>query len=145
MCPSSAGFGEEMATHSRILAWTIPWMKEPGRLQSMGSQRVRQTDWLHFYFHFRSICSRVGLLIRLGCVQGLHSLILPWVGWGWGVSGCLSPVWLFATLWTVGKNTGVDFHAFLQEIFLTQGSNLPLLHWQAGSLPLAPPGKPLFL
>ena len=32
---------EDMATHSRILAWRIPWREEPGRLQSMGSQRVR--------------------------------------------------------------------------------------------------------
>ena len=31
-----------MATHSSILAWEIPWMEEPGRLQSTGSQRVRQ-------------------------------------------------------------------------------------------------------
>ena len=31
---------EEMATHSSILAWKIPWTEEPGRLQSMGSQRV---------------------------------------------------------------------------------------------------------
>ena len=31
---------KEMATHSSILAWRIPWTKEPGRLQSMGSQRV---------------------------------------------------------------------------------------------------------
>ena len=31
---------KEMATHSRILAWEIPWTEEPGRLQSMGSQRV---------------------------------------------------------------------------------------------------------
>ena len=31
---------KEMATHSSILAWKIPWMKEAGRLQSMGSQRV---------------------------------------------------------------------------------------------------------
>ena len=31
---------KEMATHSSILAWRIPWMKKPGRLQSMGSQRV---------------------------------------------------------------------------------------------------------
>ena len=31
---------EEMATHSSILAWKIPWTGEPGRLQSMGSQRV---------------------------------------------------------------------------------------------------------
>ena len=32
---------KEMATHSSILAWKIPWTKEPGRLQSMGIQRVR--------------------------------------------------------------------------------------------------------
>ena len=31
---------KEMATHSSTLAWRIPWMEEPGRLQSMGSKRV---------------------------------------------------------------------------------------------------------
>ena len=31
---------KEVATHSGILAWKIPWMEEPGRLQSTGSQRV---------------------------------------------------------------------------------------------------------
>ena len=31
---------KEMATHSSILAWRIPWTEESGRLQSMGSQRV---------------------------------------------------------------------------------------------------------
>ena len=31
---------KEMATHTSILAWKIPWMEEPGRLQSMGLQRV---------------------------------------------------------------------------------------------------------
>ena len=42
---------KEMATHSTILAWKIPWTEDPGRLQSMGSQRVRH-DWvtsLHIY------------------------------------------------------------------------------------------------
>ena len=35
------------ATHSSILAWTIPWIEEPGRLQSMGLQRARQKiEWL---------------------------------------------------------------------------------------------------
>ena len=45
------------------------------------------------------------------------------------------------------KNTGVGCHAFLQGIFPTQGSNphlLYLLNWQVASLPLAPPGRPLF-
>ena len=44
-----------------------------------------------------------------------------------------------------GKDTGVGCHAILQGIFPIQGSNLCLLcllHWQADSLPLAPPGKP---
>ena len=31
-----------MAIHSSVLAWKIPWVEEPGRLQSMGSQRVGQ-------------------------------------------------------------------------------------------------------
>ena len=31
---------EAMATHSSLLAWRIPWKEEPGRLQSMGAQRV---------------------------------------------------------------------------------------------------------
>ena len=41
----SLGWGDllekEMATQSSILAWKIPWMEEPGRLQSMRSQRVK--------------------------------------------------------------------------------------------------------
>ena len=44
-----------------------------------------------------------------------------------------------------GKSTGVGCHFLLQGIFPTWGSNLclsSLLHWQAGSLPLVPPGKP---
>ena len=36
---------KEMATHSSILAWKIPWMEEPGALQSLGSQRVGH-DWM---------------------------------------------------------------------------------------------------
>ena len=32
---------KEMATHSRILAWRLPWTEEPGRLQFKGQQRVR--------------------------------------------------------------------------------------------------------
>jgi len=45
-----------------------------------------------------------------------------------------------------GNNTGVGCHILLLRIFPTQGSNLQLLcllHWQVGSLPLMPPGKPL--
>ena len=34
---------KEMATHSSILAWRIPWAEEPGKLQSMGSQELNMT------------------------------------------------------------------------------------------------------
>ena len=40
---------KEMATHSSILAWRIPWTEEPGRLQSVGSQRVGY-DWATFTY-----------------------------------------------------------------------------------------------
>ena len=66
-------------------------------------------------------------------------------------------VQLFVTLWTIarqapqewdspGKNTGMGCYALLQGIVPIQGLNpslLCLLNWQAGSLPQAPPGKPL--
>ena len=59
-----------------------------------------------------------------------------------GVSDSMQPFGLQLTrllcLWDFpGKNTGVDCHFLLQGIFPTQGSNLHLLHWQAGSLPLS--------
>ena len=45
-----------MATHSSILAWRIPWTVEPGKLQSMGSQRV-QTQLSDEQFHFQNMSS----------------------------------------------------------------------------------------
>ena len=57
----------------------------------------------------------------------------------------LEPIRLLCPWDSPGKNTGVGCHALFQGIFLTQGSNSHLsclLHWQVGSLLLAPPGKP---
>ena len=39
---------KEMATHSSILAWRIPWMEELGGLQSMGHKESDTTEQLHF-------------------------------------------------------------------------------------------------
>ena len=57
--PWGCDFGQHkaMATHSSTLAWKIPWTEEPGRLQSMGSLRVRH-DWatllsLFTFMHWR--------------------------------------------------------------------------------------------
>ena len=58
---------------------------------------------------------------------------------------CSPSVGLLCPWDSPGKNTGVGAHTFPQGIFLIQGSNPHvscLLHWQAGSLPPAPPGKP---
>ena len=46
---------KKMATHFSILAWKIPWMEEPGRLQSVGSQRVRH-DWATNYLWGKISC-----------------------------------------------------------------------------------------
>ena len=43
-----------MAPHSSTLAWKIPWMEEPGKLQAMGSRRV-MAETLHFHFSLSCI------------------------------------------------------------------------------------------
>ena len=52
------GTEKAMAAHSSTLAWKIPWMEEPGRLQSMGSLRVGHdcmTSLSLFTFHFHAL------------------------------------------------------------------------------------------
>ena len=53
---------EGMETHSSILAWRIPWTKEPGRLQSRGSQRVRH-NWSDWAYMHRTLQQRMNLKI----------------------------------------------------------------------------------
>ena len=67
-----------MATHSSTLAWKIPWMEEPGRLQSMGSLRVRY-DWatslsLFTFMHWRRKWQPTPVFLP-GESQGLESLV----------------------------------------------------------------------
>ena len=50
-----------MVTHSSILTWRIPWTEEPGRLQSMGSQRVGH-DGVTNYLYFKDFKSHISLL-----------------------------------------------------------------------------------
>ena len=57
-----------MAAHSSTLAWKIPWMEEPGRLQSMGSWRVRQDCDFTFTFHFHALEKEMAT----------HSSVLAW-------------------------------------------------------------------
>ena len=61
---------EETATHSSILAWRIPWTEKPGRLPSMGLQRVGH-DWMTntFTFHFHAFMKSVHCYIRMNEYQ----------------------------------------------------------------------------
>ena len=66
-----------MATHSSILAWRIPWTEEPGGLQSMGSQRVRQhwvTNTIPLYYILCNILqnhwiSKLAIMLPSPCKQ----------------------------------------------------------------------------
>ena len=59
-----------MAPHSSTLAWKIPWMEEPGRLQSMGSLRVRVAkERLHFHFSLSCIGEGNGNPLQCSCLE----------------------------------------------------------------------------
>ena len=68
-----------MATHSSILAWRIPRTEEPGGLQSMWSQRVRQTEQLTLFLDHQclSVCSVAGTVWVLGICQGRKQRKIP--------------------------------------------------------------------
>ena len=79
-----------MAPHSSTLAWRIPWREEPGRLQSMGSQRVGHDwatslsltffeDFLYFYFWLLwSLLLHSGFLYLQYTCFSLQWLLLSW-------------------------------------------------------------------
>ena len=58
-----------MATHSSTLAWEIPWMEEPGRLQSMGLEELETTERLHFHFPLSCIGEGNGNPLQCSCLE----------------------------------------------------------------------------
>ena len=58
-----------MAPHSSTLAWKIPWMEEPGRLQSMGSLELDTTERLHFHFSLSCIGEGNGNPLQCSCLE----------------------------------------------------------------------------
>ena len=67
--PGYPALEKAMAPHSSTLAWEIPWLEEPGRLQSMGplKSRTRLSDFT-FIFHFRALEKEMAT----------HSSVLAW-------------------------------------------------------------------
>ena len=74
-----------MAPHSSVLAWKIPWMEEPGGLQSMGSQKSwTQLSDFTFTFHFHALEKEMAT----------HSSVLAWRIPGTEEPGGLPSMWL---------------------------------------------------
>ena len=126
--------GKEMANHSSALAWKILWTEEPGWLQSMEMQRVRN-NWLTNILLFKKLVVKTNiimvlfLVIIINCVVFSHSVVSDssqprdWTWVSYSVGG-------FFTIWATGKpkNIGVGNLSLLQGIFPTHESNWCILH-----------------
>ena len=93
------------------LAWKIPWTEEPGRLQSMGSQRVRQ-DWVTSH-HFTSLHFRPSFFPLVAVMLLLFSVLLQWL-WICGFS---------RLLWSWGEAHGSRSSLKCQNCHMTQQSH----------------------
>ena len=106
-----------MAPHSSTLAWKIPWMEEPGRLQSMGSLRVGH-DWTtSLHFSLSCIGEGNGNPLQCSCLENLrdgeawlaieHSLALPFLGIGMKTDLFQScgHCWVFQICWLIDCST----------------------------------------
>ena len=80
-----------MAPHSSTLAWKIPWMEKPGRLQSMGSLRVGH-DWSDFTFMLWRRRWQPTPVFLLGESQGRGSLVGCRL-WGYTESDTTEATW----------------------------------------------------
>ena len=110
---------KEMSIHSSTIAWKIPWTEEPGRLQSMGSQRVGH-DWV------------TSLSLSPEPCQGQ----VPW-GKAWPPSfrekSCVpgEPDWKEALGWGWGAQSSCSLHPACLRPHLGQEPSLAITHWWA--------------
>ena len=159
------------APHSSTLAWKIPWMEEPGRLQCMGSLEVGH-DWvtslsLFTFMHWRRTWQPTPVFLP-GKSQGRGHLVgcrlCVAQSWTWlkrlsssssnTYMKLLSRVQLFVTPWTVAyqapQSMGFSRQEYwsglpFQGIFPTQGSNLGLPHCRQMLYRLSYQGSPTLI
>ena len=112
---------KEMATHSSILAWKISWTKEPGGLQSMGSQRVGH-DWAtNTYYSFLNVSTRKCKVTYVAGILFLQDGTVLAI-----VVQSLSPVQLFVTLRTAAVQHSIDNNSYLGD--RCRGSEVKTVH-----------------
>ena len=83
MCKAfSTGSGHNtekaMVPHSSTLAWKIPWIEEPGGLQSMGSLESDTTEQLHFHFSLSRIGEGNGNPLQCSCLENPRDGVAWW-------------------------------------------------------------------
>ena len=130
-----------------FLPGQLPWAEEPGRLQSMESQRVRH-DWVAKHSTISSLSSYMlvwifpVMLVKKYCGGNESGLRFKQTWIQDSLRMCTQSCSALCDPMDYrppGKNSVVTCHFLLEGIFPTQGSNLPflhLLHWQEDSLPL---------
>ena len=95
---------KEMATHSCIIAWRIPWIEEPSRLQSMGSQESDMTYRLNYH--------QISCRYKYFCQFFLLVFYSLWYGLPWWLQfssvQSLSHVQLFVTPWTAAHQASLS-------------------------------------
>ena len=133
-----------MAPHSSTLAWKIPWMEEPGRLQSMGSLESDMTERFHFHFSLSCIGEGNGNPLQCSCLENPRDGEAWWAAF-WGVaqsrtqlerlsssSSSLQSMYLWSCcllsvsllIWTL--LTGFRVH----QDYVLISKSLTSLHWQ---------------
>ena len=72
-----------MAPHSSTLAWKIPWMEKPGRLQSMGLLESDTTERLHFDFSLSCVGEGNGNPLQCSCLENPRDGGARWAAFYW--------------------------------------------------------------
>ena len=105
---------EGMATHSRILAWRVSWTEEPGRLQSMGSQRVGQ-DWVTFTFKKNYSCVKGGKkeIHMINWILNIKNKFRKWFSTSLWIL-CVSSTWNYHSVSSLSRIHGIS-NSFTKE------------------------------
>ena len=117
-----------MAPHSSTLAWRIPWKEEPGRLQSIGSLRVRH-DWatslsLFTFMHWRRKWQPTPVFLP-GESQGLGA----WRAAVYGVAQSRTRLkWLSSSILSIGEGNGSPLQYSCLEDPMDRGAWWPKVH-----------------
>ena len=137
---SGRSLEEEMATHSSILDWWIPWTEEPGGLQSKGSKKV---GWLKWLSNSSSTLATTQVWRWLFDTHLIYTnktascLVVP-LWWGWAPAYVVSEIWSNLTCWEVDllKRRGWAFLPQYQSVIREwRRDRNHILRWKFVALP----------